>query len=598
MLRRVSPLRTVLISIFVAGASAAPAAAAGDPIMPLSQVQRGMQCTGYSVIRGTDIASFDTYIEDVVYDALNIPTILITISGPAVDATGGAQGFSGSPIYCPSPTDGTPEVVGALSMGIGDYDDKTLLATPIEAMLGEPVVPPSSARRAPSLLRRARPLGVPLSVSGLAPRVAQVFSAAASRAGRVLYAAPSAPRTTSFPVQTLRPGASIGVGYSTGDIGFGGIGTVTYVDGANVWAFGHPLDSVGRRSLFLQDAYVYKVIASPSVAGQSSYKLAAPGHDLGTLTGDGAFSVSGIVGALPPSFPMVVNARDLDTKKTQTTSVVVADERDVGNPTGAEPLGVVGTAAIAQAAYGILHGSPVHTSGDMCVEIKIKERAKSLGFCNTYVATGTGLASDGAASLIGAAPVSDFGSAASTLDSYRLGPLHVTSINVSLSLRRGLAQAYLMRMTGPATVTRGKDYPVRLFFRRSGGAGGSLTFNVHAPIGMPKGKRDLVLTGTPSDFAGGGFSSLLSSFFGSGSFDEAGPRSLAELSKQIGGIHRYDGITTSFRPRHAKGEPLGPPTTNDSIPAGAEGKAVRERETYRDPKLRYSGAVSVPVVVR
>lgn len=598
MLRRVSHIRTVLLTTLVTLVSAAPAAAAGDPIMPLDQVQRGMHCTGYSVIRGTDIASFDTVVDDIVYDALNTPTILITISGPAVDETGGGQGFSGSPIYCPSPSDGTPQVIGALALGIGDYDDKTLLATPIEAMLGEPVSPPASARRAPGLMRRARPLGVPLSVSGLAPRIAEVFSAAASRAGRVLYSAPSAPRATSFPVQTLKPGSSVGVGYSSGDIGFGGIGTVTYVDGTSIWAFGHPLDSVGRRSLFLQDAYVYGVIASPSVAGQGSYKLAAPGHDIGTLTGDGAFSVSGIVGALPPRFPMTVTARDLDTKKTQKTSVMLADEREVGNPTGVSPLGFVGTAAIAQAAYAILHGSPLNTSGNMCVGITVKERAKTLGFCNTYVAAGTGLASDGAASLIGAAPVNDFGSVASMLDSYKLGPLHITDVSVSLNLQRGLAQAFMTRMTGLAKLTRGRDYPVRLFFRRPGGASGSVSFKVHVPTGMPKGKRDLVLSGTPSDFAGGGVSSLLISLFGGGGFDEAGPKSLAALSKQIGAVHRYDGITASFRPRHSKGEPLASPTTDDAVPEGAEGKAVRERQAYRDPKLRYSGAVSVRVVVR
>ena len=53
----------------------------------------------------------------------------------------------------------------------------------------------------------------------------------------------------------------------------GGIGTVTYRDGSNVYAFGHELDGAGRRSLLLQDAYVYSVIGNPN---SLSYKLAAP----------------------------------------------------------------------------------------------------------------------------------------------------------------------------------------------------------------------------------------------------------------------------------------------------------------------------------
>jgi hypothetical protein len=185
-----------------------------------------------------------------------------------------------------------------------------------------------------------------------------------------------------------------------------------------------------------------------------------------------------------------------------------------------------------------------------------------------------------------------------SLDSYKLGPLHITDVSVSLNLQRGLAQAFMTRMTAPAKLTRGKDYPVMLFFRRPGGASGSVSFKVHVPLGMPAGKRDLVLSGTPSDLAGGGFSSLLNSLFSTGGFDEAGPRSLAALSKQIGAVHRYDGVTASFRPRTSKGVALSAPPTDDTLPGGPEGRALRERPVYRNPKLRYSGAVSVRVLVR
>src|SRR6185295_9015572 len=63
---------------------AAPAVA-GDPIMPLSQVRSGMQCTGYSVIRGTEISSFDVEIIDVIDgDASGEgPRLLVRVSGPA-----------------------------------------------------------------------------------------------------------------------------------------------------------------------------------------------------------------------------------------------------------------------------------------------------------------------------------------------------------------------------------------------------------------------------------------------------------------------------------------------------------------------------------
>src|SRR4051812_50196402 len=81
---------------------AAPARAA-DPIMPLSQVKSGMRCTGYSVVHGVDVSTFDVEIMDVVAGSAGDPEprILVKVSGPAVDPWGIAEGFSGSPVLCP-----------------------------------------------------------------------------------------------------------------------------------------------------------------------------------------------------------------------------------------------------------------------------------------------------------------------------------------------------------------------------------------------------------------------------------------------------------------------------------------------------------------
>ena len=66
----------------------AVASAQGDPIMPLSQVQRGMHCSALSVIHGTDVSSFDTEVLDVIAgDAADDARILVRVSGPAIDAT-------------------------------------------------------------------------------------------------------------------------------------------------------------------------------------------------------------------------------------------------------------------------------------------------------------------------------------------------------------------------------------------------------------------------------------------------------------------------------------------------------------------------------
>ena len=64
--------------------------------MPLWQVQAGMRCTGYSVIQGTTISSFDVEVLDVAAgEASGVGNILVQVSGPAVDATGRRAGLLG-----------------------------------------------------------------------------------------------------------------------------------------------------------------------------------------------------------------------------------------------------------------------------------------------------------------------------------------------------------------------------------------------------------------------------------------------------------------------------------------------------------------------
>ena len=224
-------------------------------------------------------------------------------------------------------------MIGAISEAIGEYGGKVVLATPIEAILGNPVdaphAPGAQAKRAARILAQARPLAAPLTVTGLEPRLGNALQKAAARQGRLVLATPAGP-LGSFPVQQLRPGSAFGVGYASGDVAASAIGTVTYTDGAGVWGFGHPLDGVGGRALMLQDAYVFRVINNPLALGDAAgtYKYAAAGHDLGTLTNDGLSAVVGRVGALPATVPVRVFATDLDTGAKR--SVVTQRRRRVG----------------------------------------------------------------------------------------------------------------------------------------------------------------------------------------------------------------------------------------------------------------------------
>ena len=345
--------------------------------MALADVQPGMRCTGLTVIRGTDIVPFDVEVLDVIGEQRSdTARILIRVSGPSIDATGLGPGFSGSPVLCPDAA-GVARNIGAISTGIGEYGGAVGLATPIEAILAEPVLPPTAATpKAPAraAVAGSHSLAGPLTLSGVRPSLATMFVRAARKAGRQLVAGVASPRAVVRTPQPLVPGAAVSVGMTSGDVSVGAIGTVAYADAGNVWLFGHSLDGAGRRSLFLQNAFIHTVINNPLGAPElTTYKLGSPGNDVGTVTSDGLNAVAGRLGALPPNFALKVTARDRDTGKARVLRTLVADEGDVGSPAGPSALGLAGSAAVAEAATGVLSGAPARQMAEMCVVITLRE---------------------------------------------------------------------------------------------------------------------------------------------------------------------------------------------------------------------------------
>ncbi len=498
-------------------------------------------------------------------------------------------------MLCPG-ADGVPRVAGAISETIGAFGGKTVLATPIQAVLREPVDPPRATVtgvRAASLRSRARPISQALSYSGLSPAVGRVFQRAAARAGRTLVLAPLRPAQAPAPPPAIVPGSAIGVTLATGDLDAGAIGTAAYVDGTTVWGFGHPFDAAGRRSLFLTAAHVYAVVGNPLATQEAAtYKLAAPTATIGTVTQDGVSAVVGRLGAGPPGFPVQVSVRDLDTRRLRGLNVRVADERALGLPTGASALSAIAPAAIVEGIFGTLAGSPVRQSGEMCLRVTVRGRAKPMGFCNTYV--GGGGSPD---ALAGGPIVADAAAATQILDAYDAGPLTVTRVEIGLRIARGLRLATLRSLTGPRVVRRGSTISVRATLRRPGGAVTRRTIRVAIPRGMPAGPRDLFLKGTEADVALGeggddGTTTIdLSSLFETDTGEAApGPGSVTALADTLSDLHRYDGVTARLLPPGA--------AVPEQLPGGAEGVAQRPRRVFRDARLRVAGRARMSIRVR
>lgn len=571
----------------------APAAhAAGPPTMAFDQLRPGMTCSVQSVIRGTAISSFDAHVDELISGGSNgaAARMLLTVSGPAIDATGIGPGFSGSPVSCPG-ADGVPRIAGAISETIGAFGGRTVLATPIAAILREPVSPPKAAihgARAAALLRRARPIGEPLSYSGLAPAVGRAFQRAAARSGRLLVLAPLRPaQAPGVQPPAIVPGSAIGVTLATGDLDAGAIGTVAYVDGQSVWGFAHPFEGAGRRSLFLTAAHVYGVVANPLATEEATtYKLAAPTATIGTLTQDGVSAVAGRLGSGPPGFPLQVSVRDRDTRRLGGLRVQVADEHALGLPSGVSALTAVTPPAIVQGIYGTLDGSPVRQSAELCLRVTVRGRSGPIGFCNTYV--GGGGSPD---ALAGGPLVADAAVATQMLDRFDAAPLTITRAEIGVRVARGLRIAELRRLAGPASARRGSTIRVRATLRRRGGATLRRTIRVRVPRQMPSGRRDLLLKGTEADVTPGEGDAEtidLSPMFEPS--QRGGPASLTALARELSAIHRYDGVTARFLPVGA-GVP-------QDLPGGAEGIAQRARRVFRDAALRVSGRARLSLVVR
>ena len=569
-------MRTLAVAASVGAllALSASASQAAEPIMPLSEIQSGMQCTGLSVVRGTEISSFDAEVVDVVagQQGQSGPRILVRISGPAVDSTGVGPGFSGSPLYCSSNLLEPERNAGALSEIVGEYGGKLVLATPIEEILGEPPAVPPGARSRP---RFTKALAGPLTIAGLDPVLARRFADAGRRAGRTVIAAPAGP-LASFPPQDLRPGAAVSVGITNGDIAISGIGTVAYRDGDAVWAFGHPFEGVGPRSLLLQDAYVFTVVSNPfGVEPALTYKLAAAGHDLGTTTNDATSAVVGRTGGLPRTIPVRAVAHDVEGGRRVVVEGQVADESALGYPAGASALALAGPLAVTQAGAGALRGVPTRTTGSMCVKVELDERKRPIRFCNRYVSGG---APDADAGGLGAI-ATDFSNAVGFLDAYNFGPLHVTRVEANLKLRRGLRQAYMTRLSLPRRARAGSRMPVRLVVRRVNGPRRTIRFTLRVPRSLPEGPAELELVGTAAELFTDelviDFDELLTAGEEDGEDPgDPGPRNVEELAAQIEGLRRFDGVGARFR---------------------REGRRRVEAElprVLRDPDIRISGRAS------
>ncbi len=296
-------LPVLLSSVLLLGF--APLAAADPPpILPLSEVKRGMKGYGKSVFSGTTIETFDVEVVDVLRKFLpGMDLILIRVSHPIVDRANVIGGMSGSPIYLED------KLVGALAYGWSFSKEPIAGVTPIEAILAEGKRPV----RVGALDRNPLPPGIepvttPLIVSGVSTRgvrrLAEVF-----REHGLEPLQGGAGGEGNAPEIALEPGSAVGVTLVRGDLSMTATGTVTWVDGDTVYAFGHPFLNGGESRMPMTTAEVHMVLASVA----RSFKISSPVKDVGAMVQDRNACIVGRKGVVAPMIPVTVSLQDLDS---------------------------------------------------------------------------------------------------------------------------------------------------------------------------------------------------------------------------------------------------------------------------------------------
>ncbi|MGE5413442.1 MAG: SpoIVB peptidase S55 domain-containing protein, partial [Syntrophomonadaceae bacterium] len=344
-------MRRLVLSVAAAAAAllaaAAPLAASPTDIMPASELAPGMKGYGFSDLGdGKGVQRFEVEIVGLLKSyAPKQDLILARVTGTTLEKTGIIAGMSGSPIY----VDG--RLVGALAYGWPFSREPICGITPIQSMLDirkAPAAPPvpigGAATRAAAFVSAFRdrsfaapfesllsplkaqpagtgplPLPLPVSVSGtLLP--GRVFGEVADAAGWLVTpsgaSAPSAARSATLPAEPparLEPGSAVAAVLLSGDMVLSATGTVTWVDGNSVLAFGHPFLSMGPVDMPMASADVLTVL--PSL--YRSFKFATSGAVLGSISQDRSTGILGGFGGAPKMVPITIRMKS-DDLPTQT----------------------------------------------------------------------------------------------------------------------------------------------------------------------------------------------------------------------------------------------------------------------------------------
>lgn len=243
-----------------------------------SDIRPGMKGYGLSVFRGWEPERFEVEVIDVMRNKLTAgDIILVRVSGAGLEKSGVIAGMSGSPVYLEG------RLAGALAFTWAYAKEPLAGITPIGMMLEEKQNADPDFYDQHSQFKR---IITPLMVSGLSPLAMEYLQSLYSNQGLQLVQSGGS-GFHDIRHETLKPGDSVSINLVEGDLDISAIGTVTYVEGKDIYIFGHPMGQFGNLSLPISRSYVYSVMPSSVL----SFKLGAASYPLGATLYDGQTAV-------------------------------------------------------------------------------------------------------------------------------------------------------------------------------------------------------------------------------------------------------------------------------------------------------------------
>ncbi|MGL4367291.1 MAG: hypothetical protein ACRCTQ_03265 [Brevinemataceae bacterium] len=275
---------------------------------PLDQLKPGMKGYALTVFQGVEPEKMD--VEVVAYMPKNVSTkglVLVRLSGKNVERTRVAAGMSGSPVYI------NGKLLGALAYTWSFTLELLAGVVPIEAMLEDKV---HSSVVSFGSEQGMAPISAAWSLTGIKDdgllQKIQTLSTQRTSFGGVetFKTVPSSRVKDKAP---LKPGDSVAIKLVEGDITLSSIGTVTYVNGEDVYIYGHPMDGEGPISLPLSRSVVYDIIPTSRL----SFKMGdALPETIGSTMFDGQASVYGRFDRKADMMPLSINIKGKDYQKT------------------------------------------------------------------------------------------------------------------------------------------------------------------------------------------------------------------------------------------------------------------------------------------